>query len=453
MIKRIATALWGNFESTDEVKKFGFLALIFGLIIGTYWTLRPMKDSIFNAIVGGDYLPKAKMLSLVIIVPLVILYSKLVDRYPRHKVFYLLIALYATAALLFWLGFMNDTLGLANTAKSPARVIGWAWYVFVESFGSLIVALFWAFTTDTTAPNSARRGFPIISLFGQIGNIVGPYFLNAGKLGFAHSGPIVGICAVLMLLMGVLFWILMRVIPKSQLVGYESADEAKQHETEPGFLEGLKLLLTRGYLLGIFMVVTIYEVIITVFDNHFKQTVFETFSLEKDVNTYLSQYAVMTGVVATLCVLGGISNIQRRLGITVSLISLPVLVLVAVAVLKLNPFALTIAFWIMVLSKAINYALNQPTLKQLYIPTTKDTKYKAQAWIEMFGSRGAKGASSVINTFRSTFKAQYGALAGIPWFLTISSLLSVGLVGVWVVAALYIAKTYSKAIKEDRVVC
>jgi len=47
MLKRIATALWGNFESPQEVKKFAFLASIFGLVIGVYWTLRPIKDSAF----------------------------------------------------------------------------------------------------------------------------------------------------------------------------------------------------------------------------------------------------------------------------------------------------------------------------------------------------------------------------------------------------------------------
>ena len=33
----------------------------------------------------------------------------------------------------------------------------------------------------------------------------------------------------------------------------------------------------------------------------------------------------------------------------------------------------------MVGSKAINYALNGPALKQLYIPTTTDVRFKAQA--------------------------------------------------------------------------
>ena len=93
MLKRLASTIWGNFESRDELKKFGILALIFCGIIAIYWALRPMKDSIFNALIGMEWQPMAKMLSLVIIFPIVILYSKLVDTFPRHKVFYFLTGL------------------------------------------------------------------------------------------------------------------------------------------------------------------------------------------------------------------------------------------------------------------------------------------------------------------------------------------------------------------------
>lgn len=452
MLKRIASALWGNFQSRDELKKFGLLALIFGLLIGLYWALRPMKDSIFFAIVGVEYQPYAKMLSLVIIVPLIIIYGKLIDTFPRHRVFYALAGIYGIAALLFTYFFMHPEMGLANTVKDSGRTLGWLWYVYVESFGSLLVALFWAFTTDITEPESAERGFPFIGLFGQVGNIFGPTILTAHRLGFENSAPVVGICAVLMFVMAGLLWVFMSVIPSSQLTGYHAKGAAEKH-SEPGFFEGLKLLATQGYLLGIFLIITIYEVIVTVIDYHFKDTVQAAFHSEKEVGAYLASYATYTGIVATLCIFLGINNIQRRLGMKPSLILLPILVAVAVVTLKFNPSALTIAFWIMVFSKAVNYALNQPTLKLLYIPTTKDTKYKAQAWIEMFGGRASKGTGSAINTFRSTFKAKYGAVVGVPAFLTLVTALSGAMIVAWLFVALYVSKRYDQAIRKKEVVC
>jgi len=453
MLKRLATTLWGNFESKEELKKFGILALIFCGIIAIYWALRPMKDSIFNAIVGTeDWQPYAKTLSLIVIFPIVILYSKLVDIFPRHKVFYFLTGLYGVIALIMYLCFSDPSIGLANTVKSPYRILGWVWYIWVESFGSLMVALFWAIVTDITAPESAKRGFPLIALFGQVGNMVGPYFLNAKKLGFSNSAPVVGIVAGFLFAIGFMFWVFMHVTPANQLKGYRAEGE-EEVESEPGFFEGLKLLVTQGYLLGLFLIITVYEVIVTVLDFHFKCSVMNSFTSELEQNAYLASYATWTGVVSTLCVLFGINSIQRVLGMRVSLLMLPVLTASAVLLIKFNPQSLLIGFWIMVFSKAVNYALNQPTLKQLYIPTSKDTKYKAQAWIEMFGGRFSKFGGSVINGFRKPLVAHLGAIDGVARFLVYSSLISFGLVGVWLLVAIYVAGIYDKAIKEKRIVC
>jgi AAA family ATP:ADP antiporter len=453
MLKRLATTLWGNFESKEELQKFGILALIFCGIIAIYWALRPMKDSIFNAMIGMEWQPMAKILSLVIIFPIVILYSKLVDTFPRHKVFYFLTGLYGVIALIMFFCFSDPSIGLANTVKSPTRILGWMWYIWVESFGSLMVALFWAIVTDITSPESAKRGFPLVALFGQVGNMVGPCVLNAKRLGFSNSAPVVGILAGLLFAIGCMFWLFMHVTPASQLKGYKAEGEESEVESEPGFFEGLKLLVTRGYLLGLFLIITIYEVIVTVLDFHFKMSVSTAFTNELEVSSYLASYATMTGVVSTLCVLFGINSIQRILGMRTSLLMLPVLTIMAVVLIKLNPQSLIIGFWIMVFSKAVNYALNQPTLKQLYIPTSKDTKYKAQAWIEMFGGRLSKGSGSYINTFRAPLVAHHGAIDGVTRFLMFSSMISFGLIGVWLLVAIYVAKTYDKAIKEKRIVC
>ncbi len=450
MLQRLTATLWGNFQSKEEVKKFFLLGFIFFLIIGTYWTLRPIKDSIFGAMVPYDYQPLAKFLSLLIITPLLMIYSKMIDMFSRQRVFYILAGIYGGLALFFAWCFMSPEFGLATVKEDPRNILGWAWYVYVESFGSLIVALFWAITVDITPPDQARRGFPLIALLGQMGNICGPLFLVPLGKRFGNSGPVVGICGGLIFLTALAMWVFMTVIPKKDRTGY--SDEGEASTEEPGFLDGLRLLLTKSYLLGIFFIVTAYEVIITVFDFYFKTTVKEMFPLEADRAAYLGSYGWMTGVVATLCVLGGINNIQRKLGMRASLLLLPIMVAIAVVSLWVNP-SLTVAFWIMVIAKAVNYALNQPTIKQLYIPTSKDTKYKATAWIETFGSRGSKAGGSAINMFRSVFRAKYGYAAGASLFLSMSSTMSLGIIVLWFFVSIFVAKTYDKAIKDNTIVC
>lgn len=452
MLKRVATALWGNFESPAELRKFSFLGGIFFFIIGIYWALRPIKDSIFMSVVGKGSLPYAKMLSLCVIVPLVLLYSKLVDWYPRHRVFYGIVLSYGIMALAFWWGFSHPTIGLANNVADSSRLIGWLWYFWVESFGSFVVALFWAITSDMTMPESAKRGFPLIVLFGQLGNIFGPLMLRASRFGFVNSAPIVGIIALFLFAMAALFWLFRATTPKEMLVGYHTGESAES-EKEPGFFEGLTLILNHGYLMGMFFLATAYEIVAVIFDNHFKQSVAELFPSEVMRSAYLQDYAVWTGIMSTACVLFGINNIHRRLGMMPSLILLPILIGIAVVVIKINPMMIDAAFWVMVLSKAVNYALNGPTTKQLYIPTTKDARYKSQAWIEMFGSRGGKAAGSVINTFRHKFIGLYGLESGLSMFWSMSLFLSFGMIGVWIFVVFYVAKLYNKAMKENRVVC
>src|SRR5882757_2694091 len=80
---------FGTFER-EEFKKFLRMGLIFAFIIGIYWTLRPLKDSIFIKLVDRMYLPDAKALSVLALVPLVMVYTKLLEKTSREKMLIIL---------------------------------------------------------------------------------------------------------------------------------------------------------------------------------------------------------------------------------------------------------------------------------------------------------------------------------------------------------------------------
>ena len=179
--------------------------------------------------VGKENIPWAKLVSLCVLFPLVIIYSKLVDKFPRHRMLYVMALIYAVATLAFGLLFMHPTIGLANKVVDSGRILGWAWYVFVESYGSIVVALFWAFSTDITPPESAKRGFSVVYMIGQMGCVFGPLFLTplAGPKYWGSSAPVVLVCS------GAYFHdycygeVFMTVIPKDQLVGYAGGGSCK----------------------------------------------------------------------------------------------------------------------------------------------------------------------------------------------------------------------------------
>lgn len=444
-------AWFGNFTK-DEVIKFIILGITFAFVIGIYWTLRPLKDAIFMSMVGKDYIPWAKCVSLCVLFPMVIVYSKLVDKFARHRMLYVMALLYALATLAFGYMLSDASIGLPNKIVDSGRILGWAWYVFVESYGSLMVALFWAFATDITSPESAKRGFSVVVMLGQLGAILGPLLLTplAGPAYWGSSAPVVLVLGGLVFVIIAMVKLFMVVTPKSQLVGYAGAKGAHA-DAEPGFLEGLRLLVSNGYLLGIFAIITIYEVIVTIIDFRFKYLVGSTHVDESAATLYLGDYAVWVNVVSFACLLFGVSNIQRRLGLKFTLAMMPFIIGVAIAMFYVNP-VVSVVFWIMVGAKAFNYALNGPAMKQLYVPTSQEVKYKSQAWIETFGSRSSKAAGSGINMLSKPFVGWFGP-AGVALHIAACTYFSFGLLAVWFFIALFLGKTYDKAIKEDKVVC
>lgn len=70
LLIRICSFNFGEFER-EEFKKFLRMGLIFALIIGVYWTLRPLKDSLFIQLVDKMHLPYAKTISVLALLPLV----------------------------------------------------------------------------------------------------------------------------------------------------------------------------------------------------------------------------------------------------------------------------------------------------------------------------------------------------------------------------------------------
>jgi ATP:ADP antiporter, AAA family len=467
-------AKWLGFPSMDEFKKFSLLSVIFFLVIGSYWFLRPLKDTIFMAVIGGNYIWMAKMLSLVVVLPLVVIYSKLIEIFPRHRMFYVLATLYGIAALIFAAIMIMPEIGLANAVKSPSRYWGWAWYVYVESFGSLIVALFWAFAADITTPDSARRGYPVVAFGGQFGNILGPL----GVVALMHLGGIsasidpekgispdlarssakilatsVAMVAGLLGLIMVLINYFMKTIPKDQMVGFqaENAAQLEKEEHGTGFFEGIILLFKSPYLLSIFAIITAYEVIVTILDFNFKVMVEDAIPLDVERAKYLGWYGASVGLVSMLSIALGINSIQRFLGLSASLALLPIIVAGAVLAFYIHPVLGTV-YWIMVFAKAINYALNQPSMKQLYIPTTTQAKYKSQAFIEMYGSRGSKALGSLANSFRGSMIANMGVIEGFARFVTLSTFISMGIIGFWFLITLYLGSAYNKAVREKRVI-
>ncbi len=417
MFARIKSALWGDL-TVQEFKRFGMLSITLMCIIGGYWLMRPLKDGLFMKIVGRPYIPYAKMLSVLIIFPLVLIYSKLVDLVEKQKLFYLICGFYGFSFLIYGILLQSPTIGLANTQQDKWRLLGWFIYLTIESFGTLTVALFWSFVSSNTDTSAAKRGYPLIISGAQVGAIAGPLLATqAESLGMIFLCGVVaaGIFAVPALVK----WFI-TVYPSS-------AETSVSEKAKTGLFEGLRLLVSRPYLIGLLGVATLYEIIGTIIDYQMKALADAAYPTAAGVTGFLGLFGVATNVLALVFALVGSTFFIRRYGLRFCLIAFPVSIVFALLYV-LNFPALYSFFCAAVAIKGLSYALNNPCKEIMYIPTSKDVKFKAKSWIDMFGSRSAKGLGSGIN-------AWFPALNELMFY---GPLISLGITGIWIGAAYYV---------------
>jgi len=467
MLQRVVRFFWPDIKE-DDVQKFSILALTFFCIIGSYWMFRLLKDTVFFKIAfpealgwapeqGGLFVPIAKAISPFVVIFCVLVYSKLVDIFKKHQLFYVICSFYAALfGVITALLVVRNMYGDAALGKNLLAAVGWVAYFGIESFGSIMVPLFWSFTISITDSNTAKVGFPLIIAGAQIGSIGGSALnIFSEQLGGVWRLFLIGTLFVLAVI-GLIYYF-MKVMPKDELVGNkEAAKEEKTHKKEgfiEGFVSGLTLLFTKPYLLGILVVSTIYEVVGTIMDYQMKRqaSVFPAFSSEVGFNKFMGIFGVCANGLAFVMALLGTSYLLKKYGIKVCLLIYPICFGIAlIGFYCLYTFAapsastlLWATFAVMMIVKGLSYAVNNPTKEMMYIPTSKDAKYKAKGWIDMFGGRTAKAAGSAVT---NSLKKDMATL------MTYGTLFGLGLIGFWIVVAIFVANKNQKLIKDGTIV-
>lgn len=465
MLARLVHYFWPDLRE-EEIKKFGILSTIFFLIIGSYWLLRLLKNIVFYKIAfpaalgcpvdyGRLMQPIAKFWSPFIIIPLVFLYSKMVDLFEKHTLFYILGSIYACLfGLITAMLAMRHFWGDAFLGKGTLATLGWVSYFTIESFGSLIVALFWSFTASITTTNGAKRGYPLIAAMAQLGAIFGSLpMLGMELLGGIWTLFLGATVAVTSTIYGMYYF--MKTMPPEQLVGNKIAHATEKHTDGffEGFFTGITLLVTKPYLIGVLIVSSFYEVIGQIIEYQMQSNacMFPAFSSELGFAQFQGIYGVCVNILAFVMALLGTGYLIKRYGLRFCLLFFPVCL--AVAFLSLfaffkfgNPTAgqlLWATFSVMIVAKGLGYAVNNPVKEIMYIPTSKDVKFKTKGWIDMFGGRTAKQTGAQIT---DAFKHHISDL------MIFGTLVSMGLTAVWIVAAIYVGNKNRRLIEENKII-
>ncbi|CAM9616756.1 unnamed protein product [Chrysoparadoxa australica] len=254
----LLTRLYGDVPRAELLHVLWLAGTLF-FIIGGYWLLRSLKDPIVVSLMGAKYIPRCKIVSLAVVLLLVLVYNRLVDTVPKHQLFYIIGSFYAVLFFAISIMLANPDTGLANTEPSPYRLLGWVSYCSIESFGSITVSLFWAFTNSSMDYEGAKSSYGLIIAGAQLGSILGPSLATqASTIGVSRLYFLGSLCPAAMVAM---MWGYQRVFANRHTSG-----KGTSQPKGAGMMEGFHLLVQHHYLKGIFAISCLFMVEVTILD-------------------------------------------------------------------------------------------------------------------------------------------------------------------------------------------
>jgi AAA family ATP:ADP antiporter len=414
--------------------------------------------AVFSKMVGAHLIPDAKLYSLCFVIPLILVYSRLVDWMRRHHLLYCFLIFHGLGGLLFYFLLSHPVYGIYNTHTSPNRLVGWFFYFFMESFDAFFATTFWSFADSINNPKDAKNYYGFLVAGSKIGGILSAgclyFFLQAAttiqQITLLPNALLAG--SFFLLVAGGIIFCLVLNVSDNYMHGYEMAYQYEKHkkqetktfwESFKSSFDGLFIIIKNPYVLGIFSLVIFCEIFVVIFDYWMVLYADKSHHSIGAMTAFYASYYFMMNLIGLGISLFGTTPILRFLGLRSSLFVFPILCIGLFVTTFLSPTT-AVFYWIVVALRAFNYALNHPTREVLYIPTTKAIKYKAKAWTDAFGSRIAKSMGSLFNV----------SLKGVPQaFALLSSLsLCLGLASFWIVIAYFLGRTLQDAIEHQKVI-
>ena len=353
------------------------LMLTMFLILGGYYLLKTARE-IFILSEGSaevkSYSSAGQALLLLILVPL---YGAFASRVDRRRLTQWVTLFFASNLIVFLI------------ALSLHWRIGIAYFLWVGVFNLMVVAQYWAFANDLYTPEQGKRLFPLVGIGSSLGAWVGS--LRAGTL-LESAGPwrlLAGGAAVL-----VVCAVLAGAIDR--LTKRASSDEPARREAPlPVGRGGFSLLLSDRYLMLIAALVLVLNVVNTsggyLFDRYVTATAVARFGTGPEAAEARAQFIGQTysGYFGYVNLLGFllqtfvVSRMFRFLGVGRALLIHPIVALTGyVGMLRAPSF--DFIRWLKIADNSIEYSLGNTTRQALWLPTSREAKYKAKQAVDGF---------------------------------------------------------------------
>jgi AAA family ATP:ADP antiporter len=351
------------------------LMLTMFLILAGYYLLKTARE-IFILSEGGaeikSYSSAGQALLLLVIVPA---YGAFASRVNRKRLTQFVTLFFALNLLLF----------LAALAAHVRIAI--VYFLWVGVFNVMVISQYWAFANDLYTEEQGKRLFPLIGIGSSLGAWVGS--IRAGTL-IDQSGPwrLLAGAAAILVVCAILAGVIDRVAGQSAPARTKQADE-KLVSGKSGF----SMVLADRYLMLIAVLVLLLNVVNTsggyLFDRYVTETADRMFGANADAarqqfigQTY-SSYFGYVNLVGFLLQTFVVSRVFKFLGVARALFIHPVVALVGyVGMLRAPSFEFIRA--LKIADNSIDYSLGNTTKQALWLPTSREAKYKAKQAVDTF---------------------------------------------------------------------
>ena len=413
--------------------------LMFGyffFVITTFWVLKPIKKGLFIgyydhrslALFGLDLGAAqaeliAKMLNVVVAFVAVVAFTWLSRRLHRERLTLVFSAFFAMAFLAY-----------TRLLDRPSAASVWTFYLFGDLYSTVMVATFFAFLNDSVSPNTARRIYGVVVLGGVIGGVVGSTVVST-FIGELRAPSWMWPCLAVTGLIVILALIAGRVVRSADASAGRDEHPRDEPSGDNPALAGALLVSRSRYLLSIAAIVGIYEVVSTLMDFQFTSTVAHYLD-GAAIDRHFSRVFLATNVVSMAVQIVATTYVMTRFPLSVALMALPFAAFGSSALYMVYP-GLWVGSALNTADNGLAYSMNQSAKEALYTPTSRDEKYKAKAFIDMFIQRVAKTVAVLLSLFITT-RALFSDFGSVRWL----SLMTIALAVVWLLVARYAGRRF-----------
>jgi ATP:ADP antiporter, AAA family len=347
------------------------------VLLGAYYLLKTVRESLILAEGGAEVKAYSSGAQAVILLGVVPLYGWIATHLNRNRLLRWTTFFFALNLIVFYF-----------IARTGTR-IGVPYFIWVGIFNVFTVAQLWAFATDLFTEAQGKRLFPVLGIGASAGAVAGAW--AAGKL-IGPLGPynILWISALMLCLCAFLTRVAGWVITKKG-----GAEEKKKDVTPLNKDGGFQLILHDRYLMLIAILTILLNVVSLSGDfifgkllvNHTNEVIGTASSLMEArkafIGEFYASYYEWTNAVSFVIQTFLVSRIFKRVGIRGSLFILPVISLTTFTFILLSP-VLAVVRVFKIVENSTNYSLQNTVRNALFLPTSREAKYKAKAAIETF---------------------------------------------------------------------